>query len=337
MKNIHVLSFLLLIAIFSSCKKKYDIIELPRIEYDVLINNYGSHYSWFDHVEGFQRLELFQMIIDNVKTGNFKIEDMQGKSIPVDRIEEMMTILILEDTTQTEVFLNSELLNGIRFRESWSVNSGTGFIEKKVEAFCPLFFISHPFIDGNTISTVYPLFWIYPVEGKRNTDNEIVVSKISFDVVIDNTLFFVSESYGQQLPFYFMNIEPPIKSLITNALLDAGLEKRTPTYDYFFTEMTDKDLENIEYKTDTLIFIDPENPQIMHDSIIERVLDRNSIHRIKFIEEWSIDKTTLQFHKTVIAVCPSSISYDEYGEYKGFKFLFWLLFDKQKKSEMVFQ
>jgi len=49
-----------------------------------------------------------------------------------------------------------------------------------------------------------------------------------------------------------------------------------------------------------------------------------------------LDKNTMQFSKKVIAVSPSVISYDEGGDFKGFRFLFWLLFDKKKKEELVF-
>ncbi len=337
MKTRTLFVMLLVTMAFVSCKKKYDIIELPKIEYDVLINNHGSNYSWFDHMEGFQRIDFFNLILDNARSGKFTIEDVDGNKINASDIDYLLTLVLVEDTSEVTIILNAESLNGIRFRESWKVNSGTGEFEKEVIAFCPLYFHRHQFIDGSPVSEVYPLFWIYPSEEKGGDDQMIVAEKIAFDVFVDNTFPFIEECYGEKLPFYFCNIEPALKLQIVNSIIDAGIEKRTPVYDYFFNEMQDAEFEQIIERKDTISVFSEENPDIAKDSVVVFKLDRNQITRLKFVEQWTIDKQSLQFSKKVIAVSPSSVSYDEYGEFRGFRFLFWLLFDKEMKKDLVFE
>lgn len=332
MKNC-ILIFITAVLLFSAaCKKKYEIIELPRIEYDVLLNNYGNNYSWFDHMDGFSRLEMFSVLISNAKSGNFRIEDMNGQQITNSDLDGVFELKFLIDSSETMILLNAENLNGIRFRESWKVNSGTGEIQKEVYAFCPLFFKKHPYQDGSLTQDVYPLFWIYPSENNVSTKDELVIKRIAFDVIIDNTLEMITTSYGDQLPFYFYNIETSLKSGIVSAILEGGLKKSAVIYDYFFNEMKEEDVKLLQERYGNKEISDDQG-----DGGNVFSLDKSRIQRLKFIEEWTLDKNTLQFFKKVIAVSPSELSFDDYGEFKGFKFLFWLLFDKSKKSELVFE
>jgi hypothetical protein len=336
MKTKNIILIIVAALSLASCKKKHEIIELPRIEYDVLLNNQGNNYSWFDHIEGFERIEFFQMILNNVRSGNFKTEDMEGNLLDIQQIESALSLVIIDDTLETKMTLNAENLNGIRFREKWLVNSHTGMIEKEVLAFCPVYFHQHPVTDNSPYSQAYPLFWIYPKSSESKPDKMTITSKIAFDVITDNTLFMVKHSYGEQLPFYFMNIEPSVKMKINNSILDAGFEKRTPVYDYFFMELKEDQMAQLQERQDTISIYKDDDSMLPVDSVFVYKLDRQAIHRLKFAEEWMLDKNTMQFSKKVIAVSPSVISYDEGGDFKGFRFLFWLLFDKKKKEELVF-
>ncbi len=310
-----------------SCKKKHKIINLPRIEYDVLLNNYGNNYSWFDHMDGFSRLEMFDVLISNARSGNFRIEDINGQQIMASDLDSLFELKLQDDSTETRIQLNAENLNGIRFRESWKINSGTGEIEKEVIAFCPVFFTKNPYENGTFTQSVSPLFWIYPLENSTDKKEKLIMNKIAFDVVIDNTLDMIIFSYGNQLPFYFCNIEQVLKNEIIDAILEAGFQKKTPVYDYFFNEMKDEEIQLLESRYNKQDF----------DASTEILYEKSQIQRLKFIEEWTIDKQSLKFSKNIIAVSPSVLTYDDYGELKGFRFLFWLLFDQDKKTEMVFE
>jgi hypothetical protein len=336
MKTKSIIVIFVVVLSIVSCKKKHEVTELPRIEYDVLLNNQGNNYSWFDHIEGFQRIEFFQTILNNVRSGNFRTEDMEGNLLDVEHIDSILSLIVTEDSLETQITLNAENLNGIRFREKWFVNTHTGMIEKEVLAFCPVYFHQHPATDDSPFSKAYPLFWIYPMSSESKPDQMIITPKIAFDVITDNTLFMVKHSYGDQLPFYFMNIEPSLKTKINNAILDAGFEKRTPVYDYFFMELKDDQMAQLQERHDTISIFKNDDSLLPVDSVFVYTLDRQTIHKLKFTEEWTLDKNTMLFSKNVIAVSPSVISYDDGGEFKGFRFLFWLLFDAKKKDELVF-
>jgi hypothetical protein len=321
-----ILSLMILGLFLFSCKKKHELIEVQRIEYDVLLNNYGNNYSWFDHIEGFTRISLFQHILDAAMNGKFRLEDSKGNEISPDRINEYLKVKWQSNDTDSVFSITPENLNGLRFRESWTVNSGTGKIEKEVIAICPLFFQSHLLINDKPFSEAVPLFWIYPDLTESIGGDAVVVQNIAYDVILDNSLSIVRESYGEYLPFYFFNIEPVYRSLIIDAILDAGLKKKNKVYDFTFSEVNEQDRKLIETREETHSLWNDEKGQMM-DTVMTQKLDRSQVLRLKFAEQWSIDKLTLQITKKVIAVAPSVISYDEQGEFKGFRFLFWLVFE----------
>ncbi len=310
----------------SSCKEKPKIKELPKIEYDVLINNFGNNYSWFDHVEGFQRLDFFNLLLAEVKTGKFTIESSDGNPLNINAIDSMMLIHIATDTVDSLVQINSELLNGLRFREKWLINEQTGMIEKDVIAICPLYFHKHPLIDQSDSYEVYSLFWIYPSEKADNNEEMIITSHIAYDVFIDNSQPIIKDSYGEKPAFYFSNIEQSLRSEIVNIIVDAGFEKRSPVYDFFMTPMPEKYLEYMKGDRGTV-----------NDTTQSSVLNRTDVVRIKFLEEWSLNTSTLKFTKRLISVSPYVLSYDEFGEFRGYRFLFWLVFDQEKVKTLVFE
>lgn len=314
-----------------SCRKKYETIELPRIEYDVLLNNYGNNYSWFDHIDGFSRIEFFQNIIDAAKSGKFKIEDMRGNSIKPENVDSFLTIQVTDSSELLR--LDPEKLNGLRFRESWKIDSGSGLIVKDVIAICPLYFHHHPLKDDGQAAKVFPVFWIYPIQSDVKKNMVVLTEKIAYDVIMDNTLAMICESYGSQLPFYFNNIETSYRIKIVNALLDAGFQKRTPSLNFMFSEIPDQELQSIESRNDTMTVWNDRTGKST-DSVLVNNLDRNQVIKLKFAEQWSFDKHSLVFTKKSIAIAPSALSYDETGELKGFRFLFWLLFEKDMKKKL---
>jgi len=330
-----ILFFSIAVLLCVSCKKQ-EPIELPKIEYDVLLNNHGSNYAWFDHVEGFQRIDFFTLILEAAQSGKYKLEDMNGNALIPDSLKKYLTVSPLIDSVKTIIVLDAEQLNGIRFREEWKVDSKTGEIEKNVIAFCPVYFHRHPFIDNSDVSEIYPLFWIYPGKSDEKPESMQITQAIAYDVVIDNTLPQVRSVYGENSPFYFCNIESSYRKSIINAIVDAGLNKKTDAYDFFFKEITKDELKLIGERHDTLNVFYGKYEENMKDSIVTTTLDRNKILRLKFAEVWTIDKNTLQFTKNIIALGPSEISYDSDGEFKGFRFLFWLMFDKSKMKYLVF-
>lgn len=336
-KLLFIVSCILAVSIFS-CKHEYKKTELPLIEYDILINNYGNNYSWFDHIEGFQRIELFTILIEGAYSGKYKLEDMEGNKIKVASLDKYFELPPSENSDSEVVMLmNKDNLNGLRFREKWSINQETGMTEKEVLAICPVHFRHHPLTDGSDFSEVHPLFWIYPSEQEKKTNEMIVIKNIAYDVYIDNTFATISRAYEGQLPFYFCNIETSLRKEIINIILDAGFEKKTPVYDFFMTPMSDQDMEFLKGQKEVVQYEDPENPEIELDSIRVSTLDRTQIVRFKFIEEWSMDKTSLKFSKQVIAMSPFIISYDEHGECRGLKFLFWIVFDENRAKSLVFE
>jgi hypothetical protein len=157
-KIIYFCLFCMLLCI-TACKKKHPSIHLQKIEYDVMVNNYANSYSWFDHIEGFSRIDLFTLILQKSQSGDYVIKDMNNNEISSSEIDKLLKIQLFEheDSSMQTIQLNAELLNGIRFLEEWHINEVTGFIEKNVIAFAPLYYSKNIHIDESN----YPKSILY--------------------------------------------------------------------------------------------------------------------------------------------------------------------------------
>lgn len=330
-----LLPFFLLIVLFS-CKQKPENLQLQKIEYDVLVNNYSNSYSWFDHIDGFQRNDMFALILKQARSGEFKLEDMTGNPILPDAIDSLLSLNLMMDSIDSTVIVNNELLNGLRFRESWTINPETGFIEKKIIAICPLYYSHHELMDEMPIE-VYPFFWMYSDTTAAAGEPIVLAEKIAYDVFIDNTTPYIMYSYGEDLPFFFMNIETSMREKIINAIIESAFNEEYVSYDFFFLPMSEKEMSRIKESHDTVTVIDPNDINEYIDTVVTKKLDIANIVRLKFIERWTLDPVTMQFTKTVYAVNPSEISFNEFGEFRGFKPLFWLLFDESQKENFTFK
>jgi hypothetical protein len=67
--------------------------------------------------------------------------------------------------------------------------------------------------------------------------------------------------------------------------------------------------------------------------VIEQKLDPRLITRIRFLEEWSVDKKHFRIVKNVLGIAPLMENYSETGELRGYMPLFWIYIDKRYPIE----
>lgn len=322
-----VFKILLLFLVITSCKrdKSSDYLNIPFIEYDVLLNNYGSNFFWFDNMDGFLRQDIFQHVINKAKSGDFRLETPDGKLIDAKEINNLFSIKIKRGQTDTIITLNSKNINGLRFREEWKVHIPTGKIKKSVIALCPLYFHQHKYNSVDRQWVVFPLFWIYPKDNKQV--EEFHIPYIAYDVFIDNTVDDIRNSYHQPIEFYFSNLEQPRRKKLVSTLFDVSLrDQKNPVYDFFLTPLHEEQYQiyqkdYLREKTDTN----------------QKIIDLNRIVKLKFIEQWIFYPNTCRINKEVLAVAPMAISYNEEGELRGYSYYFWIVFNKDKLKNIPFE
>lgn len=310
----------------SACKRtSTDHLVVQTIEYDVLLNNYGTNFFWFDNIDGFLRQDIFRHILENVRSGRFRLESIDGKVLNIAEAEQMLTLHIKTEHQDTIIQLTYQNLNGLRFREHWSIDTITGKIEKTVLAICPLYYFQHKYTDASRKWHVFPLFWIYPLEQKNVT--EYIVPYIAYDVFLDNTVEDVRLSYEQPVEFYFSNIQQPLRRQIIQTLLTLTLkEDKLPAYDFFLSPLHAE--QYLIYRKDFLN---------QSSDTASRIIEAQKIVKLKFIETWKFYPESNQMIKEVLAVSPMSLSYNEEGELRGYTFYFWSVYNEKKLQNIPFE
>lgn len=327
---------LVLLLFITNCRKKENFIIVEVIEYDVLINNFSNSFVWFDNIESSKRQQFFDLLINAAKSGKFEVKDINSQVISKNEIEQLLNLNIGDTANIEQLQLNSKNINGIRFREQWKINTKTAMISKEVIAMAPIYFHKH-ILFNDTLNRVYPLFWIYPNEEKGKKNILQLTDKIAFDVIIDNSNHLVRSTYGNKLDFYFKNIELAQRKEIISVIKEVALSNKTKSYDFFFNELGAEDLKNTFYRSINISVPDTLNPGLTVDTTYLEEVVHSEIQRLKFIEQWSINTENLQFTKHVIAVSPAYMVYDNFGEFRGFKSMFWLMFDDKEKHNFKFE
>jgi len=326
-----LLFFTVILFSLNSCKKKIEYIEIPRIEYNVLINNQNNHYSWFDNIEGYQRTDFIETLIDEVEKHDATIEDRKNNKLDNQNTKSILIELLQTYSEQHNI--NIQDINGLRFREKWIINKSNGFIEKKVNAIGLIYYDKH-ILFGDSITQSNLLMWIILNNNKTmNPKLSKLTNAIAYDVPISFNNYSSLRSQNEKTPFYFENIEPSLRYQIVELLLKICFELKVPAYDYFFSELSKADISNIQEKNDTIQLTSFDN---ITDSVIVLKPNISMINKLKFVEKWEIDYSTLTFNKTVVAISPSEEMIDNYGNLRGYKPLFWLVYDKKTIEALSF-
>jgi hypothetical protein len=70
------------------------------------------------------------------------------------------------------------------------------------------------------------------------------------------------------------------------------------------------------------------------DTVIVTEIRVESIVKLRFLEEWKMDKNNLVFSKQVKGICPMMEKKSETGELLGYRPLFWVFSDEKFAAEL---
>lgn len=155
---------------------------------------------------------------------------------------------------------------------------------------------------------------------QQESKKKLVTERIQYDVQL--------KSPGPDYPWWVQNLEGPVRESFIKSIISAAYEGKVKAYDVDHKLLTPAEVKAIENRTDTIIGPSPTPPYNDTTMIIEHHLELDKINRVRFLEEWYMDETTLEMSKKIIGIAPVMESYDENGELRGWLPLFWVYFDK---------
>jgi gliding motility associated protien GldN len=131
-------------------------------------------------------------------------------------------------------------------------------------------------------------------------------------------------------PFYFPTAAQGNWKSFIQIIMDALQEGTIQAY----SEMSDQFLFPISYKelmdkmetTKKVTLKRPENPDIEYDTTITTKFNPSDVYKVRIKEDYFFDRQRSVMEVRVLGICPVVNSYDEKGEYRGDKPLFWIYF-----------
>jgi hypothetical protein len=162
----------------------------------------------------------------------------------------------------------------------------------------------------------------YGCNQEASETGTLVTERIQYDVSI--------VSPDPEYDWWVQNIEGSKRETFVRELIDGPSNGRVKAYDFFSYKLLGaEDVKNILRRVDTVSLERPEPPHMLYDTVLVREISIRDISKIRFLEEWQMDKNNLAISKKVSGVCPLVEVFTEIGESRGFKPLFWVFFDEQ--------
>mgnify|MGYP001243331670 FL=1 len=335
MKNLILLLSVVSVLMLTSCnsdKKPEMKVLTDHIEYDVMVNNDGRMDPIMNHVNEDVRVEFIHFLFNQLKAGK-AFSDSGATTDPKSVLTLIRELFPDADTTVTdpEVYykINTAKINKLRFREKWVYDSENFKIEKTVLAVAPLVELADS--QGYVFKAV-PLFWVQCDTAKELKDVTVLSTNIISDAIVYNQLEMIL--YLDSAPAdYYCNLKDPAKTEYFDALVKSVIDKKVTGYNFFFNPLEEADMRVLKGYADTLTDYDENNNVIR--TVVEHKISAKEFGRIKFGERWEYSANPFIFRKTVMALNPSVIVIDpQYDVVKGFKPLFWTVYDEKYLQEM---
>jgi gliding motility associated protien GldN len=131
-------------------------------------------------------------------------------------------------------------------------------------------------------------------------------------------------------PFYFpmtpQNGWESFVQIIMDALKEGTIQAYSELSDQFLYPITYKELMDKMETTKKVTLKRPDNPDIDFDTVITQHFNSSDVYKIRLKEDYFFDRQRSVMEVRILGICPMVNSYDEKGEYRGDKPLFWIYF-----------
>jgi gliding motility associated protien GldN len=131
-------------------------------------------------------------------------------------------------------------------------------------------------------------------------------------------------------PFYFpmtpQNSWRSFMQIIIDALKEGTIQGYSELSDQFLYPISYKELMDKLESTKKVTLKRPDDPTQEFDTIITQKFNPSDVYKIRIKEDYFFDKQRSVMEVRILGICPMVNSYDEKGEYRGDKPLFWIYF-----------
>jgi gliding motility associated protien GldN len=131
-------------------------------------------------------------------------------------------------------------------------------------------------------------------------------------------------------PFYFpmtpQNGWRSFIQIIMDAMKEGTIQAYSELSDQFLYPITYKELMDKMETTKKVTLKRPDNPDMDFDTVITQHFNPSDVYKIRLKEDYFFDRQRSVMEVRILGICPMVNSYDEKGEYRGDKPLFWIYF-----------
>ncbi len=155
----------------------------------------------------------------------------------------------------------------------------------------------------------------------------LITERIQYDV-------FINTIDSNNLGWWVQNIEGVKREKFVKSILDIAASGKVKAYDYNNDPLTVNDVKSILCEIDSVQLQRPYPPYEEYDTILKNEVMVNDVVKVRFMEEWYMDDKNLQINKKVAGIAPMVKSFAPDGTFRGYRFLFWLYFDKDYPAKI---
>jgi len=132
------------------------------------------------------------------------------------------------------------------------------------------------------------------------------------------------------LPFYYPTTPANGLKSFMQVVMDAIKNNEITVYDAssdeFLIPLTYEQIMQNLSQADTMTIQRTEPPYDTYDTVITKDFDPTTVKQIRMKEDWFFDKQRSVMDVRILGLCPITEEYDENGEFKGYKPLFWIYY-----------
>lgn len=199
-------------------------------------------------------------------------------------------------------------------------------------------------IGGLSISTMAQILDSPPRDGVYDKMHVLEKSPVAYayvreaDIMWEKRIWRVIDMREKiNQPFYYPETPHNQWRSLMQVLMDALKEGSITAYDAtlptdeFIVPLTYQELMSTMERTDTVTLQRPYPPYNPYDTVISVTFNPSDVKKFRIKEDWFFDKQRSVMDVRVLGICPVVDDFDEYGEFRGYKPLFWIYFPEARQ------
>lgn len=135
-------------------------------------------------------------------------------------------------------------------------------------------------------------------------------------------------------PLYYPHVETNGRinfiSVLLKGVKEGSIKAYHPANDDFTVPLSQEEIEKALVVADSTPRFDPFTGEQLPDTVIVMPIDVSSFSKIRLKEEWFFDMQRSVFECRILGVCPIRDDYDNEGNFRGTRPLFWIWFPEAR-------